>query len=127
MGGASAVVIGSFMPFISTQWGLLYEINPEAKNISAAFGALLGLMALGMRAKESRTVCSVVLLLAGLFGVLGYGGFAYMGIQGFESESDFGFSTHVEFSPGAGLVACIVGCGLAVLAAVSTLKAGGDA
>ena len=120
--GGGLVVVGSFMPFIATELPGLYEINPDARSTSALFGAVLVGLALGMRSAASRMACSILLLVAAALGVLGYGGFAAMGIAGFEDESELGFTSRVEFSPNVGLVACIAGCAIAFIAAIATLR-----
>jgi hypothetical protein len=123
--GAVLVLVGSFMPFVNTSFLTLYEVDPDVKGASAVFGVVLGALALAMRPRGSRVVSSVLVLAGGALGALGYGGFAYMGIHGFEAESDFGgYPTYVEFSPGAGIVACLVGSVIATVAAIAALKEG---
>jgi hypothetical protein len=88
------------------------------------FGLVLVGLALAMRSASARLPAAILLILAGGFGTLGYGGFAVAGMVGFEdTSSDFGLSTRVEFDPNVGLVACIAGCFIAAVAAAVSLRA----
>jgi hypothetical protein len=111
------------MPWISTQPFLLYEINPEAKTTSGMFGLVLVGLALGMRSAGARLPTGILLILAGALGVLGYGGFTLLGMNGFDDTSEFGLTTHVEFDPNVGLVSCIAGSFIAAVAAGVALRA----
>jgi hypothetical protein len=124
LGAAVLVFIGSFMPFASVRTLGLYtwEVQPGAVVVSALFGVVLAVLALGTRLdnKPLRVASGVLLSCGAGFGALGYGGFAVLGLSGFDSETSAGIPIHVEFTPGAGLVACFTGC---VIAMVASLKA----
>jgi hypothetical protein len=124
---AVLVFVGSFMPFVGTALHALRGVDPTAKNASALFAVLLGALAMGMRQPASRAASAASMLGAAVLGAMVYGGFAYAGAQGFEMGSATGGPTHVEFSPGAGLIACLVGCLVAMPAAIGVLRSGTEA
>lgn len=100
----------------------MYDLRPEAKSMSAIFGGVLIALALAMRQPATRVLWAILLFCGSALGLFGYAAFAYLGIEGFDTETDFGYVTHVEFSPDVGLVACVAGCLIAWFAAVAALR-----
>jgi hypothetical protein len=124
--GALLVFVGSFMSFVSTPPFALYEVDPDVKSASATLGVVLGIVALAMRVRNSRMFCSGLMLCIAGLGTLGYGMFMILGLTGFDAEDDFGYTQHVEFQPGPGLIACVVGCAIAFVAAISAMATARD-
>ncbi|MBT0772102.1 hypothetical protein KIH74_24375 [Kineosporia sp. J2-2] len=120
-----AVVLGSVIPFITYEEPELlrsWQVRPEALAASFLFGVVLtGLVAL-TRTPKLRTVASIALLVLALTGFCGYLLFTVVGLtSGIETQTWFATQT-VHWSPGPGIVLCIVGTAVAAFQSVLILR-----
>jgi hypothetical protein len=133
-GGGAAVARGSLLPFIpntSILDNATVNINGGGRGISGIFGAIM--VALGVFAHRRLasgtcrpgTPAGLAVPLAVLFGLgaLGHGGFAVVGLVGFQDQEDLDFPVRVTYSPSIGLVLSVLGCVLAAAGAIGMLRA----
>lgn len=125
LGGAAAIFLGSFLPWISaSNTGLVtIEINGGAKTTSAIFGVALAALGGAIYAKSARGAFvkprayayAIPLLVLSALGAAGYGIFTIAGFSGLQESDQLGDTAKVTFTPSVGLILLLLGC-VAVLA-----------
>jgi hypothetical protein len=124
IGGAAAIFLGSFLPWISNadNGDFTVHINGGAQATSAIFGLIAAGLGAAIYTKSARGAFvkpgaygfTIPLLVLSILGILGYGIFAIAGVAGFQETDALGDTGKVTFSPSVGLILLILGC-LAVL------------
>ncbi len=132
VGGGLAVFLGALVPFDSPNNGpgvtggaLTSGINGDARLASALFGLALVGLAAGALYETVRTwpkgpsrVLAVLLLGLSALGLIGYVGFAWLGLAGFSTPDGLGGQVRTAYSPNIGLYLSILGCAAAIYGAI---------
>ncbi|GLY28048.1 hypothetical protein [Kineosporia sp. NBRC 101731] len=127
-----AVMLGSVIPFAGydtpTLFGVSVEwrVTPAALAMSFVYGMVLTGLVLASRLPRFLTAVSLSLLTLGLLGFSGYTIFAVVGLtSGYTPEGSFA-TQPVHWSPGPGLVLCIVGTAVASFQSLILLRDSDD-
>lgn len=122
LAAALTVVLGSIVPFVSyDETGpRTWQVRPGALVTSFFFGLLLTVLVVFTQQVRLRTAACLSLLTLGLLGFCGYMVFSVVGLTSGTQEQFSGRTVH--WSPGPGLVLCIIGSGAVALLSVLILR-----
>jgi len=123
VGAGAAVAVGSVLPFVSYGSSsplVTFQVHPTALAASAVFGLILVGLVVATRSARLRAGACLLLLVLGLLGFCGYMVFTVLGLtSGITPNGVAGQLLVVHWSPGPGIVLCIIGS--AVCAFQSTM------
>jgi hypothetical protein len=128
IGGAAAVFLGSFLPWISaSNTGLVtLQINGGAKTTSAIFGVILAALGAAIYTRSVRgakpKAYAIPLLVLSALGVLGYGIFTIAGLAGLQETDQLGDTAKVTFTPSVGLILLLLGCLAVLIGSIKVLR-----
>jgi hypothetical protein len=123
LAAALTVVLGSIVPFVSYEdTGLprTWQVRPGALVASFFFGLLLTALVVFTQHVRLRTAACLALLGLGLLGFCGYMVFSVVGLTSGTPDQFSGRTVH--WSPGPGLVLCIIGTGAIAVLSVLILR-----
>ncbi len=122
LAAALTVVLGSILPFVSYDdpGPRTWQVRPGALVASFFFGLLLSVLVVITQQARLRVAACLSLLVLGLLGFCGYMVFSVVGLTSGTEEQFSGRTVH--WSPGPGLVLCILGTGAVALLSVLILR-----
>lgn len=122
LAGGLAVTLGSILPFVSYEASsslVTWQVRPGALAVSFGFGLVLAALVALTRQARTRTAACLFLLVLGFLGFCGYMLFTVVGLTGGTQAANV---VVVHWSPGPGILLCILGTAVSAFQSVIILR-----